>query len=253
MFNYCLRYAYMRYRPKRLSHEFPDIRVFRDGISPTDIYQGSLGNCYLLSAISAIAEFPSRITRIIRQRKKSPKSAYCIALCITGQFEEIYLDDIVLCRSYKVADDYGRVGLAFAQNKEGEMWTILIEKAYAKAYGGYHNIGIGGSGDLTLFDLTGAPSECINFAYISVESGKLRKAKTGNKNLGADLTDRETDLLFERLWQYDQMGYIMSCGTREFSKEEMANYQKRVDEAQRSKTPATVEMEFGNGLYTTHA
>lgn len=112
----------MRYKAKRLSHEFPHIQVIKHGITPGDIYQGSIGDCYLLSAMSAIAEFPQRLERIMLQRKRSPKGAYCIALCITGQFEEIYLDDITLCTRFKQKDDDpdGEFGLAFAQNKDGK-------------------------------------------------------------------------------------------------------------------------------------
>lgn len=141
------------------------------------------------------------------------------------------------------------------------MWSILIEKAYAKAYGGYHNIGMGGTGDYAFFDLTGAPSESINFTFISVLSGEKRKAKKKEKKGDfaepEDLSDLETNHLFNTIYEYDQKGFIMACGTRDFNNEEERNYQKKLEEFQKNKqrgqSMATVEREFGNGLYTTHA
>lgn len=145
---------------------------------------------------------------------------------------------------------------------QGEMWSILIEKAYAKAYGGYHNIGMGGTGDYAFFDLTGAPSESINFAYISVLSGKMRKAKKRKHKTDSlepqDLSEMETNHLFDKIYEYDQKGFIMACGTRDFNNDEERTYQKRLEEYKNNKqkgqkSMATVEREFGNGLYTTHA
>lgn len=42
----------------RASELRPKCQVFKDGISVSDIKQGSLGNCYFMSALTAIAEYP---------------------------------------------------------------------------------------------------------------------------------------------------------------------------------------------------
>ena len=41
------------------------------------------------------------------------------------------------------------------------MWVLLLEKAYAKAYGSYLTIE-GGDPKIALRDLTGAPTESLN-------------------------------------------------------------------------------------------
>ena len=38
--------------------------LFGNGISPDDIGQGRLGDCWFLSAASAIAEFPGKLEKI---------------------------------------------------------------------------------------------------------------------------------------------------------------------------------------------
>lgn len=41
------------------------------GISPSDIKQGALGDCYFLSSLSVIAEKPSRIKSLINTNEVS--------------------------------------------------------------------------------------------------------------------------------------------------------------------------------------
>lgn len=41
-----------------------DLNVFVDDPTPNDIKQGALGDCYFLSSMSVIAEFPERIKKI---------------------------------------------------------------------------------------------------------------------------------------------------------------------------------------------
>ena len=44
-----------------------EIELFSNGIEPNDINQGFLGNCYFLASLSALAEFPTRVSEIFYQ------------------------------------------------------------------------------------------------------------------------------------------------------------------------------------------
>jgi calpain-15 len=112
------------YVARRLHYEFPDIQVVNGNFKCTDIHQGQLGDCFLLSALAAIAEFPDRIDRIFIQNKRSPKGAYCVALCITGQFREIFIDDILLCSKEKKGNKK-EIELAFAKNSQSNFFMIF--------------------------------------------------------------------------------------------------------------------------------
>ncbi len=120
-------------------------------VKPTDIYQGNLSNCYLLSALSALAEVPSRVTRIIPHTESNKKGVYSVFLCKTGVFEEIILDDFFPAKHGKK--------LKFCHTRNKDIWAMLVEKAYAKMFGAYWNTGLGGCAVNALKDLTGVPSE----------------------------------------------------------------------------------------------
>lgn len=176
---------------KRISYAYQNIEVIKNGISNSDIYQGSLGDCYLLSSIASVSEFPDRIERLLIQRKRSPKGAYCVALCIVGDFREFYLDDLIPTLNDEVV---------FCHNSQAEIWAILIEKAYAKAYGGYWNIGSGGQSENALFDLTGAPTE-----YLKCEEFE------------------KIDKLFDRINESDKRNYIMNASSTGSGEKESDN------------------------------
>lgn len=66
-----------------------------------------------------------------------------------GLWQKIILDDLFPC--FPLDDPL------FAFNKNGEYWTILIEKGFAKIHGSYLNLRSGCVKD-ALFDLTNCPT-----------------------------------------------------------------------------------------------
>lgn len=49
---------------KRATEIFTKPALYEGKIEPNDILQGNMGDCYLLSTLAAIAEYPDRIRRI---------------------------------------------------------------------------------------------------------------------------------------------------------------------------------------------
>ena len=168
-------------RPKEM-FKTEKFEVYGD-ISPNDILQGMLGDCYLLSAMAAIAENKDRIKRLFLKRVKSDYGCYCLALCINGQFEEIILDDQFPAQPVSKK-------AAFNSSAENELWVMLIEKAWAKIHGGYLNINAGLIRE-ALHDLTGAPA--ITF-----------------------FNDEGTeDERWRIIWDADEANYILCAGTED--------------------------------------
>ena len=122
----------------------------KDSISADDILQGGLGDCYLLSAMAAIAEFSDRIKRCFLTRTTSKEGVYCVAMYINGVCEEVVMDDQFPCHARTKT-------VAFNSSADNELWVMLIEKAWAKVHGGFLNISAGLIRE-ALHDLTGAPA-----------------------------------------------------------------------------------------------
>lgn len=141
---------------KRIDEVFRQpIKVF-DNIEPGDILQGALGDCYFLSALSALAEFPHRIMRLFDTKDFEPSGCYIVSMLETGVIKDHIID------SFFPVDRSGRPAFSGPKVESGvsELWVVILEKAYANRFGSYDAIQAGFTEDV-LRDLTGAPCEVV--------------------------------------------------------------------------------------------
>jgi len=129
--------------------DYKDIHLF-DNIDPNDIAQGLLGVCYLLSSLSALAEYPSRLAPIYLNTKSNKYGVYGLKFYLRGIPTEIVVDDYFPCFEDKNLP-------LFARPKGKELWVLLAEKAWAKIFKTYIACEVGFM-DEALECLTGAPS-----------------------------------------------------------------------------------------------
>ncbi len=169
-----------------------DYDIFRN-IEPSDILQGSLGNCYFLCSLSSLAEYPDLISRLFDFDHKNEYGIYSVWLNINGVWQRIILDEYF--PSYFNGRNWD---LAFSKTEQKELWVLLLEKAYAKAYGSYWEI-IGGDPVHALRDLTGAPYDRIeDFSDLDAAWEKLRSANTKQYMLtcftkSTEVTEEQSD------------------------------------------------------------
>ena len=132
------------------------------GISPHDIGQGEIGNCWLMHGMAAVAEKPGRVERIFLNDELSSNGIYGVQLYVLGVPTTVVIDDSVPLKS-SGSTIFGKVG------PDGALWGILLEKAFAKTFGTYEAM-ISGDPRTSIAMLTGAPSERFYTSQISANA-----------------------------------------------------------------------------------
>ena len=119
--------------------DFPIHSLFgpngKESINPEDIIQGALGNCWILSAVSALAEVPHRVDNLLINDEISEYGVYGVNMYVLGVPFTVYVDDYLPTNKSKHP-------LFAEKGKDDSIWAGIVEKAFSKSYGNYqHTVG----------------------------------------------------------------------------------------------------------------
>lgn len=206
-------------RASKLQPSGSEMVLFHD-VEPGDIMQGALGDCWLLCALSALAEFPNYFSdNIFHTDKVSTDGKYDISLYDASKRDwiTVTIDDFIPCSEKKW---YENSRPLFAQPHENEMYILLLEKAFAKMSGSYGKLS-GGYPALGWMALTGC--EDLHFwgknpngnAWTKrlAATNKIREEPWNFQKMWVKGTSEvnENDKMFEFLAECDQKNYVMSA------------------------------------------
>lgn len=156
------------------------------GIDPYDIKQGGVGDCFLMASMSAVAKldpniiknmikdnkdgtFTVKLYRPIKEGKKSTVSdgsAIYTTETVGLEAVEVIVSNKVVVDTWPGPDSKHEANTPiYAKSQDqGELWPLIIEKAYAKLAGGYDNID-GGFSEEAFEVLTGRPRTSYDYGY----------------------------------------------------------------------------------------
>ena len=157
--------------------DIPGLKIIGD-VDPNDVHQGQVGNCWLLSAISALAEFDGAVHKLfantpggIENMPRAGPNKYHVTLYDLRTWEPV---DVVV--DERLAANANRSGelLGARPSDDGELWVPYLEKAIAVHCGGWDEID-GGACPHAWSILTG----CKETYVISTDQSLLSTFSTG--------------------------------------------------------------------------
>ena len=173
-------------RPQEISN---NAQFVIDGMTPGDVIQGILGDCWLLGSFCCMATRAELLNDLVAYNGME----YGVAIFQffkNGVWQPVIVDT-------RLPYDPKSKKLLYARcERDDEFWVCLLEKAYAKLYKNYQMLD-GGKMQDSLVDLTGGIAEKINLKDILTGDSQLQTAK------------------IQELWKAMKInfssGYVMGC------------------------------------------
>jgi predicted nucleic acid-binding Zn-ribbon protein len=147
----------------------PNMKLIGD-IDPSDVKQGIVADCWLLSGVSTLAEYDGAIRRLFRKTKdfdlmpfSDKPNLYTVTLWDVKNWKEV--DIVIDERLCSKPDAWNRNGenklLGAKPSADSELWVPYLEKAAAIHCGGWDNISYGANCNHAWAILAGVKEQCI--------------------------------------------------------------------------------------------
>ncbi|KAJ8605867.1 hypothetical protein CTAYLR_000562 [Chrysophaeum taylorii] len=187
------------------------LALFQGGVDASDVCQGALGNCWLLSAVACLCEFDGAVQHLFLDKQRNPRGKYRIRLydVQASKWRVVAVDD-------RIPHINGKP--AFSQPHGDELWVLLLEKAFAKFCGNYAAIESGAV--VWAFEaMTGDSVACYKqqkngeWEHLDMrpKEGSDDKRAVSLYHSGRVFT---RDNMFELLCRYDGVEAVLGAGSR---------------------------------------
>ncbi|XP_078693465.1 calpain-5-like isoform X2 [Branchiostoma floridae x Branchiostoma belcheri] len=179
-------------------------RLFVEGVSAHDLNQGQLGNCWFVAAVASLTLEKELWKEVIPEYKEQEwdpehpenyQGIFRFRFWRFGTWTEVVVDDLLPTVNGQLV--YNR------SKDQNELWSSLLEKAYAKLAGCYEALQGGNTLD-ALVDFTGGVAEPI-----SLDKGGYRE------------DEEKKEKLFKVMHKAAERGSLLTCSIRVTSRAEM--------------------------------
>ena len=194
-----------------------DGKLFVDGVNFDDVVQGSIANCYMVGAFSAVAQAnPDTIKNAIKENADGT---------FTVRFYEQNYGGAMKAVEVTVDRDLPTTSMGSARYGKGreskELWVGVLEKAYAQWKGGYETIGNGGFPGEVVSALTGKSTSYSSTTYgdANVLFTNIQKGAANHKPMTSPTYGKDSGVDYSGTgvyaWHvYTVLGAVEENGTR---------------------------------------
>jgi len=187
--------------------------LFQNGVNPTDVCQGALGDCWLLAAMACLAEHKYAIESLFVTKERHDRGKYQIRLYdgLAEDWRVITIDDYIPCDEEKY-ENHGICDPLFSAPRS-ELWVMLLEKAFAKLCGNYAALE-GGHTIWAMQAMTGDPAR----VFLKTESQTwerfdMEHERDPNDRRACEFYAAEEEIgnkkMFEILRRYYNLGSVL--------------------------------------------
>lgn len=189
------------------------MQLFADTVDPKDICQGALGDCWLLAAMACMAEHEGAIHSLFYTRERNPRGKYKVRIFdgFLNKWVTITVDDFVPC-SKQVYERDKTCQPLFTQPNGNELWVMILEKAFAKFCGSYHNLE-GGSSLWAIRAMTGDHAREFRKGTDGWQRLDLENNESANRrdySLYARGEKLDNNTMFRVLHKYDKLHSVLA-------------------------------------------